>query len=88
MALIKPEDLPSPEEKLHILKMTIEKLTNAGYDFIGMDHFAKPNDELSQALKEKNYIEISRVTALMQALIYTGWELQALARSVNAMHKY
>jgi len=53
MALIKPEDLPSPEEKLHILKMTIEKLTGAGYDFIGMDHFAKPNDELAQALKEK-----------------------------------
>jgi oxygen-independent coproporphyrinogen-3 oxidase len=33
--------------------MTSEKLTNAGYVFIGMDHFAKPNDELSIALKEK-----------------------------------
>lgn len=53
MALIKPEDLPTPEEKLQILKMTIEKLTNAGYIFIGMDHFAKPNDELAVALKEK-----------------------------------
>lgn len=53
MALIKPEDLPKPEEKLDILKMTSEKLTNAGYVFIGMDHFAKPNDELSIALKEK-----------------------------------
>lgn len=53
MALIKPEDLPKPEEKLEILKMTIEKLTSAGYVFIGMDHFAKPNDELAIALKEK-----------------------------------
>lgn len=53
MALIKPEDLPKPQEKLEILKMTSEKLTNAGYVFIGMDHFAKPNDELSIALKEK-----------------------------------
>jgi oxygen-independent coproporphyrinogen-3 oxidase len=53
MALIKPEDLPAPEEKLQILKMTIEKLTGAGYDFIGMDHFAKPDDELARALKEK-----------------------------------
>ncbi len=53
MALIKPQDLPSPEEKLQILKMTIEKLTNAGYVFIGMDHFAKPNDELAIALREK-----------------------------------
>ncbi|MBU1099455.1 MAG: oxygen-independent coproporphyrinogen III oxidase [Bacteroidetes bacterium] len=53
MSLIKEEDLPQPEEKLHILKMTIEKLTGAGYTFIGMDHFAKPEDELSIALKEK-----------------------------------
>jgi len=53
MELIKPEDLPLPEEKLQILKMTIEKLTNAGYIFIGMDHFAKPDDELSVALREK-----------------------------------
>ena len=53
MALIHPEDLPHPEVKLEILKMTIEKLTSAGYVFIGMDHFAKPDDELAIALKEK-----------------------------------
>ncbi|MBV6510978.1 MAG: Oxygen-independent coproporphyrinogen III oxidase [Ignavibacteriaceae bacterium] len=53
MALIREEDLPKPEEKLAILKMTIEKLTDNGYDFIGMDHFAKPDDELSVALREK-----------------------------------
>lgn len=53
MGLIKAEDLPKPEEKLRILKMTIEKLTAAGYTFIGMDHFAKPEDELSIALREK-----------------------------------
>ncbi len=53
MALIKPEDLPLPEEKLQILKMTIEKLTSAGYVFIGMDHFAKPNDELAVAQRNK-----------------------------------
>jgi len=53
MALIKKEDLPTPEEKLEILKMSVAKLTDAGYDFIGMDHFAKPEDDLSKALKEK-----------------------------------
>ncbi len=52
-ALIKPEDLPTAEEKLNILKMSIEKLTDAGYVFIGMDHFAKPDDELAVALREK-----------------------------------
>ena len=53
MALIHEEDLPKPEEKLEILKMSIEKLTSAGYEFIGMDHFAKPDDELTIAMKEK-----------------------------------
>lgn len=53
MALIHPEDIPVPEVKLEILKMTIEKLTSAGYIFIGMDHFAKPDDELTIAMHEK-----------------------------------
>ncbi|MAT56423.1 MAG: oxygen-independent coproporphyrinogen III oxidase [Ignavibacteriae bacterium] len=53
MALIRPEDIPIPEEKLAILKMTVEKLTSAGYVFIGMDHFAKPEDEMAVALREK-----------------------------------
>ena len=50
---IKPEDLPAADEKLNILKMSIEKLTGAGYVFIGMDHFAKPDDELAVAQREK-----------------------------------
>jgi oxygen-independent coproporphyrinogen-3 oxidase len=53
MGLIHAEDIPVPEVKLNILKTTIEMLTKAGYIFIGMDHFAKPDDELSIALREK-----------------------------------
>jgi len=53
MGLIRAEDIPAPEEKLNILKMTGEKLIDAGYVFIGMDHFAKPDDELAIALREK-----------------------------------
>lgn len=44
--------LPSGEEKLKILQMSIEKLTNQGYVFIGMDHFAKPDDELAIAQRK------------------------------------
>ncbi len=51
--LINKADLPAAEVKLEILKNTIETLTNTGYEFIGMDHFAKPDDELTRALKEK-----------------------------------
>ncbi|HAS8350401.1 oxygen-independent coproporphyrinogen III oxidase [Morganella morganii] len=46
---IKDEDLPSAEQKLTILQQTIENLTGSGYQFIGMDHFAKPDDELAIA---------------------------------------
>lgn len=45
------EHLPDAETKLELLQLTIEKLTDAGYDYIGMDHFAKPNDGMAQALK-------------------------------------
>jgi oxygen-independent coproporphyrinogen-3 oxidase len=43
------ETLPAAQEKLDILKMTIEELTNNEYLFIGMDHFAKTNNELAIA---------------------------------------
>jgi oxygen-independent coproporphyrinogen III oxidase len=45
--------LPSPETKLQLLKLTIEKLTSAGYVYIGMDHFARQDDELAVAQKQK-----------------------------------
>lgn len=49
---INAEDLPSPAEKLDILKLSFEKLSAAGYVYIGMDHFAKPDDELAIAQRE------------------------------------
>jgi oxygen-independent coproporphyrinogen-3 oxidase len=46
-------ELPSPEARLQILALAIEKLTGAGYVYIGMDHFAKPDDELALAQAQK-----------------------------------
>lgn len=48
---IKDEWLPNAHTKFDLLRLGIEFLTKAGYVFIGMDHFAKPSDELSKALK-------------------------------------
>ncbi|HEX2566757.1 MAG TPA: oxygen-independent coproporphyrinogen III oxidase [Burkholderiales bacterium] len=42
-------DLPSPEVKLQIMTLAIGRLTREGYLYIGMDHFAKPDDELAVA---------------------------------------
>jgi oxygen-independent coproporphyrinogen-3 oxidase len=51
--LIHPEDLPTPDQKLEILSMTIAVLQQHGYEYIGMDHFAKEMDELALARKAK-----------------------------------
>jgi oxygen-independent coproporphyrinogen III oxidase len=44
--------LPDAAMKLSILKLTVEKLTASGYEYIGMDHFARVDDELVQAQKQ------------------------------------
>lgn len=45
-------DLPDADHKLRILKQCIDMLTFSGYQYIGMDHFAKPEDELAVAQRE------------------------------------
>lgn len=61
--------LPSAAEKLDILHMSINELTAGGYQFIGMDHFARPNDELTLAQQRGDSIEIFRGTPPSQSQI-------------------
>jgi oxygen-independent coproporphyrinogen-3 oxidase len=49
---INESELPPPQVKLDILQTTIEKLTDAGWLYIGMDHFARPDDELALAQRD------------------------------------
>jgi oxygen-independent coproporphyrinogen-3 oxidase len=49
---INDADLPTADIKLDILQMVGRRLTEAGYVYIGMDHFAKPDDELAVAQRE------------------------------------
>lgn len=46
-------DMPNPDEKLAILHAATERLLQAGYVYIGMDHFAKPDDELAVAQRNE-----------------------------------
>ena len=48
---IQDAELPQAEDKLSLMAMAIETLVDAGYVFIGMDHFARPDDELALAQK-------------------------------------
>jgi oxygen-independent coproporphyrinogen-3 oxidase len=45
-------DLPDPATRLKLLGLALEKLTGAGYVYIGMDHFARPDDELVRAQRQ------------------------------------
>jgi oxygen-independent coproporphyrinogen-3 oxidase len=50
--MIDEADIPTPATKLQLMELTIRRLTEAGYVYIGMDHFALPEDELTIAQQE------------------------------------
>ncbi|MGO9946460.1 MAG: oxygen-independent coproporphyrinogen III oxidase [Steroidobacteraceae bacterium] len=46
---IRGDELPNAVERLLLLQLAVSKLSEAGYEYIGMDHFALPGDSLAQA---------------------------------------
>jgi oxygen-independent coproporphyrinogen-3 oxidase len=49
---ISEADLPTPDAKLQLLSLAIRRLTESGYLYIGMDHFARPDNELAVAQRQ------------------------------------
>lgn len=49
---IRADQLPDAETRLQLLALTVERLTEAGYVYIGMDHFALPDDDLARAMRD------------------------------------
>src|SRR5690606_12961851 len=49
---IRAEQLPDADTRFHLLALTVERLTPAGYIYIGMDHFALPDDDLAVAMRD------------------------------------
>ena len=73
-------DLPQPEAKLAILIHSIERLQAAGYIYIGMDHFAKPDDDLAVAQRQ------GRLTRNFQGYSAAG-DSDIVALGVSAISK-
>lgn len=73
-------DLPRPEVKLQLMKTAIERLGEAGYVHIGMDHFAKPGDELAVAQRQ------GRLTRDFQGYS-AGGECDLIGLGVSAIGK-
>ena len=85
--LIDERTLPSAEVKLEIFKMTIEKLLDAGYWNIGMDHFAKKSDELTLAQQNKTmYRNFQGYSTKAGADMY-GFGMSAIGQFNNSYHQ-
>jgi oxygen-independent coproporphyrinogen-3 oxidase len=92
---IKETDIPSAEEKLAILQMTGQKLLAAGYVYIGMDHFAKPDDELAIAQREgqlyrnfQGYSTHSDCDLIGMGITAIGWVGNSYSQNVKDLVAY
>jgi len=95
--LIQAQDLPSAEERLQIFMMSTQRLLEAGYVYIGLDHFAKPDDELNRARLEnslhRNFqgyttrAECDLVGFGVSAIGKVGDSYSQSVRSLNAYYK-
>ncbi|MEW5798105.1 MAG: oxygen-independent coproporphyrinogen III oxidase [Bacteroidota bacterium] len=85
--VIKTETLPTVEEKLEIFKMTIEKLVDAGYWNIGMDHFAKATDEITIAQKNKTMYRNFQGYSTKAGCDLYGFGMSAIGHFQNTYHQ-
>ncbi len=92
---INEDDIPSPEEKLEILQMTGQRLLDAGYVYIGMDHFAKPDDELAIAQREgklyrnfQGYSTHSDCDLIGMGVTSIGWVGDSYSQNVKELADY
>lgn len=75
--------LPSPEEKLAMFALAHERLTAAGYIDIGLDHFAKPNDELAQAQRAGTLHRNFQGYSTHAGLSLYGFGLSSISQTEN-----
>ena len=85
---IKDEDLPTPAAKLTMLGNTINILTEAGYQYIGIDHFAKPDDELAIAQRAGVLHRNFQGYTIMGDCDLLGFGVSAISQITNANSRY
>ena len=85
---IKEDDLPTPSAKLTMLGNTINTLTEAGYQYIGIDHFAKPDDELAIAQREGKLHRNFQGYTIMGDCDLLGFGVSSISQIANANNSY
>lgn len=76
--------LPSPETKLALLRLIVETLTGAGYMYIGMDHFAKTDDELAIAQRAGNLQRNFQGYSTRAGLDICGFGLSSISQTTGS----
>ena len=82
--MISSEQVPEPEVRLQLLASTIRKLVDAGYVYIGMDHFALPDDELSIAMEEGTLQRNFQGYSTMRETDLVGMGVSAIGKVGNS----
>lgn len=92
---INEEELPGPDEKLEIMQDTIQFLYANGYVYIGMDHFAKPDDELAIAQRNgtlhrnfQGYTTCSNCDLIGMGITSISKVGQCYAQNVRTLDEY
>jgi len=85
---IKEADLPDPAAKLTMLGNTINTLTEAGYQYIGIDHFAKPDDELAVAQREGKLHRNFQGYTIMGDCDLLGFGVSSISQIANTNTRY
>ena len=81
--LIETDAMPAPEEKIAMQLAALEELGAAGYEFLGMDHFALPGDELAQAARAGQLQRNFQGYTLMPADALIGLGASAISYSAD-----
>jgi oxygen-independent coproporphyrinogen-3 oxidase len=81
---INEDDLPAADVKLEILGETVNSLTDAGYVYIGMDHFAKPDDELAVAQRKGNLYRNFQGYSTNASCDVIGFGITAISKISNS----
>lgn len=82
--ILEKHGLPSPQTKLALLALCIETLTDAGYVYIGMDHFAKPDDELVRAQQDKTLQRNFQGYSTRAGVEICGFGISSISQNASA----
>lgn len=85
--ILEKAGLPDAETKIQLLKLCIERLTAEGYVYIGLDHFALPEDELVKAQREKSLQRNFQGYSTRAGVEICGFGISSISQGNTGFHQ-